>query len=120
MKYILLMYNTEGVFTDEDLPSAREYSVRICHELHAKGQYIDASPLQPVATAISVRVRDGERSVTDGPFAETKEQLGGYILIDAPNLDEAIAVAARFPAALRGTVEIRPLFELANLPRSAV
>jgi len=111
MKYILLMYHTEGVFSEEELPKERDNSVATCHNLHARGQYVNASPLQPVATAHSVRVRDGQAAVTDGPFAETKEQLGGYVLIDVDHLDEAIAVAEQFPAARRGTVEIRPLFE---------
>jgi hypothetical protein len=67
--------------------------------------------------ATSVRVRDGKRLVTDGPFAETREQLGGYFLIDAKNLDEAIAIAARIPMALKGTVEVRPVIEIDGLPK---
>ncbi len=85
-------------------------------QLHETGQYLGASPLHPVATATSVRVRDGKRLVTDGPFAETREQLGGYFLIDAKDLDEAIAVAGRIPAARLGTVEVRPILELDGLP----
>jgi hypothetical protein len=72
--------------------------------------------LHPVKTASCVRVRDCKRLTTDGPFAETTEQLGGYFLIDVPNLDEAIAVAGRIPAAMKGTIEIRPVFELSGLP----
>lgn len=75
-----------------------------------------ASPLQPVVTATSVRVRGGKRTITDGPFAETREQLGGFFLIDAKDLDEAIAIASRIPGARKGTVEIRPVLELPNLP----
>src|SRR2546426_11322992 len=91
-------------------------SSQLTHELHAKGQYLGASPLHPVSTATSVRVRDGKRLVTDGPFAETHEQLGGFFLIEAKDLDEAIRVAGRIPAARKGTVEIRPLLELDGLP----
>ena len=91
-------------------------AVGLCHELHAKGQYVTASPLHPVATAVSVRIRNGERMVTDGPYAETKEQLGGYYIIDVANLDEAIAIAGRHPGAPLGTVEIRPILELPDLP----
>ena len=72
--------------------------------------------MQPVATATSVKVREGRRLVTDGPFAETREQLGGYFIIEARDLDEAIGVAARIPGAKKGTVEIRPVMELAGLP----
>ena len=83
---------------------------------HAKGQYLGAAPLQPVATATSVRVRDGKRLVMDGPFAETHEQLGGFFLIEAKDLDEAIGIAARVPGARKGTVEVRPVLDLAGLP----
>ena len=86
------------------------------HELHKQGKYLGASPLHPVATATSVRVREGRRQVTDGPFAETREQLGGFFLIDAANLDEAIDIAGRLPGAKKGTVEVRPVLELEGLP----
>ncbi|MGH8164744.1 MAG: YciI family protein, partial [Rhodanobacteraceae bacterium] len=86
--------------------------------LHAAGQFLGAAPLQPTATATSVRVREGKRLVTDGPFAETREQLGGYFLIDARNLDEALDIAARIPGASHGTVEVRPVLEVAGLPAS--
>ncbi len=75
-----------------------------------------AAPLQPTSTATSVRVRDGKRVVTDGPFAETREQLGGYFLVDARDLDEAIGIAARIPGSRFGTVEIRPVMEIPGLP----
>jgi hypothetical protein len=91
-------------------------SAQLCHDLQAKGQYLAANPLHPVATATSVRVRNGKRLVTDGPFAETREQLGGYYLIDARDLDEAIAIAARVPPARKGTIEIRPVMEIPGLP----
>jgi hypothetical protein len=75
-----------------------------------------ALPLHPVATATSVRVRNGKQLVTDGPFAETHEQLGGFFLIEARDLDEAIGIAARIPSARKGTVEVRPVLELSGLP----
>lgn len=116
MKYMLLIYSDEQAWTDEDRQHCFEESTRLTHELAANGQYLAAAPLHPVATATSVRVREGKRSVTDGPFAETREQLGGYFLIDAQDLDEAIAVAARIPGARRGTVEVRPVLEIMGLP----
>jgi hypothetical protein len=93
-------------------------STKLAHDIHSNGQYVAANPLHPTAMATSVRVRDGKRLVTDGPFAETREQLGGYFLIDAKNLDEAITIAARIPMARRGTVEVRPVLEIPGLPTS--
>ncbi|RCS53076.1 YciI family protein [Bremerella cremea] len=117
MKYILLMYHTEGVFTEEELPGQMDLALDVCHQLQAKGEFLGASPLLPVSSATSLSCKSGRLEVTDGPFAETKEQLGGYVLIDVPNLDDAIEVARKFPAAQRGTVEIRPLFELQGIPQ---
>ena len=91
-------------------------STQLAHEIHSSGQYLGANPLHPTSMATSVRVRDGKRLVTDGPFAETREQLGGYFLIDAKNLDEAIAIAARIPMVRKGTVEVRPVIEISGLP----
>jgi len=116
MKYMLLIYMAENAMTPAEREDCLTESTKLCHELHGRRQFIDASPLQPVATATSVRVREGKRLVTDGPFAETREQLGGFYLIDAKDLDEAIAIAARVPPAKKGTVEIRPVVELAGLP----
>ncbi|WP_425400890.1 YciI family protein [Aeoliella sp.] len=116
MKYLLLIYGAEDSYTDQERAACMKESAELCHELSTKGQYLLSSPLHPVATATSVRVRDGQRQVTDGPFAETTEQLGGFYLIDMPNLDEAIAFAARIPPAKKGTVEIRPVLEIENLP----
>ncbi len=119
MKYILLMYAEEGVWPPEEHAPALAESVQLCHELHRKGQFVSAAPLQPPSTATCVRVRNGKRLAFDGPFPETKEQLGGYFLIDAANLDEAIAIAASIPGTRRGTAEIRPLFALPCLPTSS-
>ncbi len=116
MKYMLLIYSEEGAWADGEREGCYAESVRLARDLHEKGQYLGASPLRPVATATSVRVRDGERLVTDGPFAETREQLGGYFLIDAKDLDDAIGIAGRIPGARKGTVEIRPVLDLAGLP----
>lgn len=116
MKYMLLVYTPEGAWREGEREQCMADSTQLCHELKAKGRFLGASPLHPVATATSVRLRDGKRLVTDGPFAETTEQLGGYFLIDVEDLDEAIAVAARIPGARKGVVEIRPIFELAGLP----
>jgi hypothetical protein len=80
-------------------------------DLTTKGQFIGGSQLHPTATASSVRIRDGKELITDGPFAETHEQLGGYFLIEAKDLDEALGIAARIPCAREGTVEVRPIVE---------
>src|SRR5687768_2423057 len=110
MKYMLLCYDDDEAWEQagqEALEEAMQEAVQLTHEINAKGQYIEAAPLEPVSTATSVRVRDGKRLVTDGPFAETREVLGGYYLIDVPSLDEAIRIAQRHPGARLGTVEIR-------------
>ncbi len=119
MKYMLLVYGAEDAWTEQERAECMRESTELCHELAAQGKFLGASPLHPVATATLVKVRRGTRLTTDGPFAETTEQLGGYFLIDVPNLDEAIAIAGRIPAATKGTVEIRPVFELAGLPQPA-
>jgi hypothetical protein len=116
MKYMLLIYLAEDALNQSEREQCYGESTQLCHDLQAKGQYLAASPLQSVVTATSVRVREGKRLVTDGPFAETREQLGGYYLIDAHDLDEAIGIASRIPGARKGTVEIRPVMELAGLP----
>jgi hypothetical protein len=116
MKYMLLVYSNENAWAEGERESCMAESTKLIHELHAKGKYLGASPLHPVASATSVRIRDGKRLVTDGPFAETHEQLGGFFLVDATDLDEAIAIASRIPGARKGTVEVRPVFELEGLP----
>ena len=115
MKYMLLIHADENAWTDDERQRCYEESTQLTHELHSLQQYVSASPLMPVATATSVRVREGRRLVTDGPFAETREQLGGYFMVDVANMDEAIAIAQRIPGARKGTVEVRPVFELAGL-----
>ncbi len=120
MKYMLLVYGDEKAWTEEERERCMVDSTEICHQLNAQGKYIGSSPLHSVAMATSVRVRGGKRLVTDGPFAETTEQLGGFYLIDVDNLDEAIEIAGRIPPAKKGTVEIRPVFELPNLPQPKV
>jgi hypothetical protein len=116
MKYMMLVYLDEQAMTDAEREHCYVESAQLTQELNAAGQYLGAGPLHPVATATSVRVRDGKRLVTDGPFAETREQLGGYYLIEAGDLDEAIGIAERIPPARFGTVEIRPLMEISGLP----
>ena len=111
-RYILLMYAEEGVWPPEEHAVALAESVEICHDLQRNGEFVTAAPLQPPASAICVRVRNGKRVTVDGPFPETKEQLGGYFLIDVANLDEAISIASRIPGTRRGTAEIRPLYPL--------
>jgi hypothetical protein len=116
MKYMMLIYSAENTWTESEREHCFTDSTALTHELNKQGKYLGASPLHPVATATCVRVRDGRRQVTDGPFAETREQLGGFFLIDAENLDEAIDIAGRIPGAKKGTVEIRPVLELQGLP----
>jgi hypothetical protein len=116
MKYMLLIYAAEQPLADADREHCYQESTQLAHELKAKGQYLASNPLRPAATASSVRVRDGKRLVTDGPFAETREQLGGYFLIEAQDLDEAIAIAARIPGSRWGTVEVRPVIEIPGMP----
>ena len=116
MKYMLLVYLDEQTMTDEERTHCYVESAQLTQELNSSGRYLDASPLHPISTATSVRVRDGKRLVTDGPFAETREQLGGYYLIEAKDLDDAIVIAGKVPPAKFGTVEIRPVMEIEGLP----
>ena len=118
MKYMLLIYTDEGAWTESEREHCYADSTRLTHELNAKRQYLGAAPLHPVSTATSVRIRDGKRLVTDGPFAETREQLGGFFLVEAQDLDEAIGIAARIPGARKGTVEVRPVVDLPELPEA--
>ncbi len=116
MKYMLLIYLDEQALSETERERCYAESAQLAQDLAARGQYVAAAPLHPTSTATSVRVRDGKRLVTDGPFAETREQLGGYFLVDAKDLDEALRIAARIPGARTGTVEVRPVMEIAGLP----
>jgi len=116
MKYMLLIYLDENGLSEGDRAQCYRDSAEFAVQLSKTGQYLDAGPLHPTSTATSIRVRDNKRLVTDGPFAETREQLGGYFLIDAKDLDEAIGIAGRIPAGRWGTVEIRPVMEISGLP----
>src|SRR3954469_615892 len=121
MKYMLMCYDDEQAWEragSAALKKAMGEAVELAHDLNRKGQYILGAPLQPVATATRVRVRDGKRIVTDGPFAETREVFGGFYLIDVPSLEEAIKVAERHSGINLGTVEIRPVLEMAGLPKT--
>jgi hypothetical protein len=116
MTYMLLVYGEENSLTGEEREQCYRDSLKLTHDLDAAGQYRAASPLHLTSTATSVRVREGKRLVTDGPFAETREQLGGYYLVDVDSLEEAVAIAERIPMARRGTIEIRPVMEMPGLP----
>lgn len=114
MKYMLLIYHEEKAWdglTEEERQQIYGDYRKFTEDIIASGNYVSGSELHPVVTATSVRVRDGKQLATDGPFAETKEQLGGFYLIEANNLDEAIGIAARIPSARVGTIEVRPLAE---------
>jgi hypothetical protein len=116
MQYLLLIYQQEAPVNaaadDELMASELTAYAAFSREARERKQYIAGEALEPTSTATSVRVRDGKVSVTDGPFAETKEALGGFYLLDCGDLDEAIEMAARIPAARRGTIEIRPIWTL--------
>src|SRR5262245_849334 len=120
MKYLILVHHDEEMFDKMSETKRKELlaeSVQLTHQLHDNGQYVHASPLHPAATAIIVRMREGKQFVTDGPFVETREQLAGYFLIEARDLNEAIGIAARVPGARIGSVEVRPVREIQGLPR---
>jgi len=118
MRYLCLIHaerTYEDMAEDEAVPLVREFR-RFTEDLRASGQYLGSNRLLPAATATTVRVRNGRLSITDGPFAETKEQLGGYFLIEARDLNEAIQVASRIPAARHGAIEVRPVAAPIRLP----
>lgn len=119
MKYMLLVHHDEVAFRQRP-EHERDYmlqeSVQLANQLHVDGKYLGAAPLHPTSETTCVRVRDGKRLVTDGPFAETREQIGGYFLVEAKDLNEAIDIAGRIPGARIGTVEVRPVTEVAGLP----
>ncbi|HEV7681631.1 MAG TPA: YciI family protein [Pyrinomonadaceae bacterium] len=112
MKYLLLIYDNEqewGALSEAEQQQIYGEYGKLSEELNANGKFLSGSQLAPTSTATSVRVRDDKQMVTDGPFAETHEQLGGYFLIEAKDLDEAIGIAGRVPSARMGTIEVRPL-----------
>ena len=113
MKYILLIYDNEKVWAD--MPQEQQGQLfgeymSFTEGIKKSGNYLSGNPLQPVSTATTVRVRDGKTLITDGPFAETREQFGGYYLIEAKDLDAALAIAARSPGARTGSIEVRPIW----------
>ncbi len=116
MQYMMLIYLEENALSEAMRAQCYEDSAAFARQLHTTGQYVSAAPLHPTSTATSVRVREGKRLVTDGPFAETREQLGGFFLVEAENLDQAIEIAGQIPAGRWGTVEIRPVVEVRGLP----
>jgi len=116
MKYMLLIYHDERALDDGEREACYVESAQLARDLHGKGQFVAADPLQPTTRAGTVRVRNGRTFVTDGPFAETKEQLGGYFLVDVNTADDAFAIAARIPMARKGTVEVRPVIDVAGVP----
>jgi hypothetical protein len=118
MQFMLLIYLDENGLTESERARCYQDSAAYARQLHASGKYISVAPLQPTSAATSVRTREGKRLVTDGPFAETREQLGGFFLIDAKDLDEAIKIAGEIPAGQWGTVEVRPVLEIPGLPES--
>ena len=115
MQYLLMIYDAEKVWTD--MPEAErnrmfgEY-MAFTEDIKKTGHHLGGNALQPIHTATTVRVRDGKPAVTDGPFAETREQLGGYYLVEAKDLDEAIGIAARIPSARMGMIEVRPIMSM--------
>lgn len=118
MQYMMLIYLDENSLTEAEYKQCYEASAEFARELHATGKYLYTAPLQPTSTATSVRVREGKPLITDGPFAETREQLGGFFLIEAENLDDAIDIAGKIPAGRWGTVEIRPVVQVSGLPHN--
>jgi hypothetical protein len=116
MKYTMLIYLDETALSDGEREQCYRDSAQYAQQLHADGRYLAAVPLHPTSTATSVRMREDKRMVTDGPFAETREQLGGFFMVEAKDLDEAIDIASRIPAGRWGTVEIRPVVEISGLP----
>jgi hypothetical protein len=116
MQYMMLIYLDENSLSEPARNQCYSDSAGYARELHTQGKLVAVAPLQPTSMATSVRYNEGQRLVTDGPFAETREQLGGFFLIEANNLDEAIEIAGQIPAGRWGTVEIRPIVEIQGLP----
>jgi hypothetical protein len=122
MKYLLLICDDDqrrAKESEADRKQLMDQYLQFMNKYRASGHILGGNQLQPAVTATSVRVRDGKPLVTDGPFAETREQLGGFFLVEAKDLDEAIAIAAEIPSAKMGTIEVRPLVQ-ASVPQAAV
>ncbi len=115
MKYMLLIYSNESLWEDEEKASCMARSLELCKELEEEGVFLGASPLESVTTATSIRLESDAVVTTDGPFAETREQLAGYFIIEVEDLDQALATAKRIPSLYKSTVEIRPIHELDGL-----
>lgn len=116
MQYMMLIYLDENSLTDDQRMKCYDESAAYARELDQSGKFVATSPLQPTLTATSIRHKEGKRVVTDGPFAETREQLGGFFIVNAENLDDAIDIAGKIPGGKFGTVEIRPIIPVAGLP----
>ena len=116
MKYILLIHHEEYIEENERQKLLKE-SIQLANDLHANKQYHDAAPLESSSATVKVKVRDGKALVTDGPFAETREQIGGYFLVEADSIQEAVEIAGRIPGARIGTVEVRPVRKVEGLPQ---
>lgn len=116
MKYIMLIYQEENAVSPSDREHCYAESAELARDLSKEDKYLLAAPLHPTSTATSIRIREGKPLITDGPFAETREQLGGFFLVEARDLDEAIGIASRIPGGRWGTVEIRPVMEVSGLP----
>ena len=119
MRYMLLVHHDEIGFRERpqsERDKLIQESVQLANQLESEGRYFSAAPLHPSGETRCVRIRDGQRAITDGPFAETREQIGGYFLVEANDIDEAIDIAARIPGARIGTVEVRRVTEVEGLP----
>jgi hypothetical protein len=116
MRFMLLIYQDEQLLDQETRDACYVESAGLARDLNSTGNFHSAAPLLSVATAKSVRVREGKRLLTDGPFAETREQLGGYYMVEAESMDEALDIAARIPGARLGTVEVRQVMEIDGVP----
>lgn len=121
MKYILLVRHDQEAFvtrSEAERDGMLQESVQLCNQLNENGKYLGAAPLHPPSETSWVQVRDGKRLVTDGPFAETREQIAGFFLVDVKDHDEAVEIAGRIPGARIGIVEVRQVTEVAGLPQS--
>lgn len=119
MQYMLLIYLDENALTEAQREQCYQDSAGLARQLHTKRQYVSAAPLHPTSSAKSVRVKNGRTMVTDGPFAETHEQLGGFFLVEANSIEEATKIAGQIPAGKWGTVEVRPVLQVEGLPNAA-